>query len=85
MNEEERHHFDAQATAIEHTSRQQLLLLAQRRVEEQALPIGQPNTIPRRRFIQKKTHGRADARALTALELPKRRLSEDTKVLTIKA
>ena len=61
MDEEERHRFDGQARAVERASEQQLLQLAQRRVVEQALPIGQPDAVPKRKFV-KKTHGLADAR-----------------------
>ncbi len=47
----------------------QLLDFAEKRLEEQRLPIGMPDPVPRRKFIQKKKHGPADARVLTANEV----------------
>jgi len=48
--------------------------IAQRHLALQKLPIGNPDPIPKRQFIQKKTHGRADARGLTGPELADRAL-----------
>jgi hypothetical protein len=67
MDEEERHRFDGQARAMERASEQQLLQLAQRRVVEQALPIGQPDAVPK--TFTKKTHGLTDALLLPSSSL----------------
>jgi hypothetical protein len=36
------------------------------------LPIGNPNPVPKKIFLKKKTHGKADARALTGAEIAER-------------
>ena len=41
----------------------------------QKLPIGNPDPVPKRKYIQKKTHGRANARGLTGSELADRALA----------
>ena len=68
MNVEERHWFDAQMLRIQQTA----AVIAERQVEFQALPIGQPDSVPKRQWVQKKKHGKADARALTTAELSMR-------------
>jgi hypothetical protein len=83
MNEEERHRFDGQARAVGRASEQQLLQLAQQRVVEQALPIGQPDAVPKRTFAKKKTHGLADARELTARELAERELKKTERTAVV--
>jgi hypothetical protein len=40
----------------------------------QLLPLGKPDPAPKRRYIKKKTHGKADARGLTGAELADRAL-----------
>jgi len=67
---EEQDRFDRQPE----TQNVQLVEIAQRHLTLQKLPIGNPNLIPKRQFIQKKTHGRADARGLTGPELADRAL-----------
>ena len=49
-----------------------LLAAGRRHLELQALPIGNPDPIPQRSFRKKKTHGKADARALTGTEIAER-------------
>src|SRR5271155_2815914 len=68
MNVEERHWFDAQMLRIQQTA----AVIAERQVEFQALPIGQPDSVPKRQWVQKKKHGKADARALTTAEISMR-------------
>jgi len=60
---------------VERASEQQLLQLAQRRVVEQALSVGQADAVPKRKFV-KKTHGLAYARGLTTRELAERELKD---------
>jgi hypothetical protein len=67
---EEQDRFDRQPE----TQNVQLVEIAQRHLTLQTLPIGNPDLIPKRQFIQKKTHGRADARGLTEPELADRAL-----------
>ena len=50
-------------------SNKQLLEIGQRHLELQALPINSPDAIPKRRVVQRKSHGKADARGLTGAEL----------------
>ena len=38
----------------------------------QALPIGRPDPQPRRQILQRKSHGKADARGLTGAEIAER-------------
>jgi hypothetical protein len=46
-----------------------LLQAGQRHLELQALPIGNPDPAPKRRVVQRKSHGKANARGLTGAEL----------------
>jgi hypothetical protein len=49
-----------------------LLIAGKQHLELQALPIGNPDPIPKRIFRKKKTHGKANARALTGTEIVSR-------------
>jgi hypothetical protein len=42
------------------------------RLEMQQLPIGRPDPAPKRLIIQRKSHGKADARGLTGPEIAER-------------
>lgn len=55
-------------------SNEELLEIGRRHLELQALPISKPDPIPKRRVVQRKSHGRADARGLTGAELADRAL-----------
>ena len=46
----------------------------------QKLFIGNLDPIPKRKYIQKKTYGRADARGLTRLELADRALAAKERI-----
>ena len=46
-----------------------LLIAGRQHLELQALPIGNPDPIPKKIFRKKKTHGKTDARALTGTEI----------------
>ena len=50
------------------------MTIGQRHLALQDLPIGNPDSILKRQFVQKKIHGRADARGLTGSELANRAL-----------
>jgi hypothetical protein len=43
-----------------------------RHLEMQQLPIGRPDSAPKRLIIQRKSHGKADARELTGPEIAER-------------
>jgi hypothetical protein len=45
-------------------------------VVEQALPIGQSDVVPKKKFVKKKTHGLGYARGLTTRELAERELKK---------
>jgi hypothetical protein len=52
-----------------------------RHLAMQELPIGNPDPVPKRQWIiQKKSHGRADARGLTGAELADRALIAKERV-----
>jgi hypothetical protein len=67
-------------------SNEQLLEIGQRHLELQALPLHGPDPIPKRRVVQRKSHGKADARGLTGAELADRSLiaKERTKARAIR-
>jgi hypothetical protein len=48
------------------------LRAANRHLEMQQLPIGRPDPAPKRLIIQRKSHGKADARGLTSPEIAER-------------
>ena len=45
----------------------------------QALPINKLNPQPRRQILQRKSHGKADARGLTSAEIAERQLNTREK------
>ena len=55
-------------------SNEQLLEIGQRHLKLQALPIDSPDPVPKRRVVQRKSHGKADAQGLTGAELADRSL-----------
>ena len=52
---------------------QEMLELRARQLQRQAVLIAQPDLVPKRTWAKAKSHGRADARGLTANELGRRR------------
>ena len=71
LHAEERARFDRQLE-IHHA---QLAKMGKCHLAMQELPIGNPDPVPKRQWIvQKKSHGRADARELTSAELAGRAL-----------
>jgi hypothetical protein len=70
LNPEERGRFERQILR----SNELLLQAGERHLELQALPIGNPDPAPKRRVVQQKRHGKADARGLTGAELAERAL-----------
>jgi hypothetical protein len=65
MEPEEKARFDRQVEA----EQQKLIFIAQDHIELQALPIGNPDAVPKPQFRKKKTHGLANARGLTGAEV----------------
>jgi hypothetical protein len=66
MEPEEKARFDRQVEA----EQQKLISIAQDHIELQALPIGNPDAVPKPQFRKKKkTHGLANARGLTGAEV----------------
>ena len=65
MEPEEKARFDRQVEA----EQQKLIAIAQDHIELQALPIGNPDAVPKPQFRKKKTHGLANARGLTGAEV----------------
>jgi hypothetical protein len=71
LHGEERARFDRQLEA----HHAQLAEIRKHHLATQKLPIGNPDPVPKRqRIVQKKSHGRADARGLTDAELADRAL-----------
>ena len=70
MKPEERSRYERQIQR----ANEQLIEIGQRHLQLQALPIANPDPIPKRHYVKKKTHGKADARGLTAAELADRAL-----------
>lgn len=65
MEPEEKARFDRQIEA----EQQKLLAIGRTHLELQALPIGNPDPVPKPQFRKKKTHGVADARGLSGAEI----------------
>jgi hypothetical protein len=65
MGLEEKTRFDRQVEA----EQQKLIVITRDQVELQALPIGNPDANPKRRFRKKKTHGFTNARGLSGAEI----------------
>jgi hypothetical protein len=70
LNPEEATRFEQQVIAANDA----LIKLGRQRIEMQSLPLGKPDPAPKRRYIKKKTYGKADARELTGAELADRAL-----------
>ena len=79
MNIENRYRFDEQRARRQQQMDKELIELGSRRLQLQSLPIGQPDTIPKRIWAKAKTHGRANTRALTANELAERRQRQEAR------
>jgi len=56
-----------------------MLQLAERQLHRQAVPIYQPDPVLRRTWVQAKTHGRTDARGLTANEIGRRQQRQQAR------
>ena len=65
-------------TRFEHQvlqSRIELEEIGRRHLEMQAVSISRPDPQPRRQILQRKSHGKADARGLTGAEIAARQLN----------
>ena len=60
-------------------SRIELEEIGRRYLEMQAIPISRPDPQPRRQILQRKSHGKADARGLTGAEIAVRQLNASEK------
>jgi hypothetical protein len=60
-------------------SKVELEKIGKRHLEMQALPIGKPDPQPRRQILQRKSHGKANARGLTGAEIAERQLNAREK------
>ena len=58
---------------------EQMIQLGERRLQLQGIPINQPDPVPKRSWSKAKSHGRADARGLTANELGQRRQRQEAR------
>jgi hypothetical protein len=56
-------------------SDQWFLTLAQNAYEGRSIPVANPLSIPKRKWIPKKIHGKADTRALTGAEIAAKELN----------
>src|SRR4051794_3718498 len=60
-------------------SKNELEKIGKRHLEMQALPIGRPDPQPRTQILQRKSHGKPDARGLTGAEIAERQLNAREK------
>lgn len=58
---------------------QEILKEAQKAVEDYEHPAAMPLPVPKRKFVRKHTHGKADARGLTGAEIAERELKREAK------
>lgn len=72
LNPENRHQFDRQRARRQEMVDKQMLTIGAAHLERQAISIDGPDAQVRRRWAKAKTHGRANARGLTANELAER-------------
>ena len=56
-----------------------MVQLGERRLQLQGIPISQPDPVPKRTWTKAKSHGKADARGLTANELGQRRQRQEAR------
>jgi hypothetical protein len=70
MLPEEGARFDIQVTE----KRRKMLQIGKKAVALQELPIENPDALPKRQFVKKKLHGRADTRGLSEAEIAGREL-----------
>jgi hypothetical protein len=68
LNSKEAARFEQQILIINDA----FIKLGRRRIKIQLLPLGKPDSALKRRYIKKKTYGKADARGLTGAELTDR-------------
>ena len=79
MDSENRHRFDRQRERRQELLDGQLIEMGARRLQFQSIPVNNPDPVPRRTWTKAKSHGRADARGLTANELGERRQRQDAR------
>lgn len=70
MEPEEGARFDAQLQA----EQRKMVEIGRQALVLQAIPIGNPDLIPKRQFQKKKMHGKADGRGLSGAEIAKKDL-----------
>ena len=79
MTSENQHRFDRQRARKQELLDQQMVELGSRRLQIQQLPVYNPDPVPKRSWVKQKSHGRADARGLTANELGQRRQRQEAR------
>jgi hypothetical protein len=79
LDSENRHRFDRQRARKHELVDEQMVELGARRLQLQGIPVNQPDPVPKRSWAKAKSHGRADARSLTANELAERRQRQDAR------
>ena len=79
LNSENQYRFDRQRARKHELVDEQMVELGARRLQLQDIPINQPDPVPRRSWVKAKSHGRADARGLTANELAERRQRQEAR------
>jgi hypothetical protein len=72
---EEKGRFEQQILQLN----EQLIKIGEGHKKMQVLPLGKPDPVLRRQVVQRKTHGRADARGLTAAEIAERQVNARDK------
>ena len=65
MECEEGARFDAQL----HNKQRKMLEIGRRTIALQAVPINNPDAVPKRQYQKKKIHGKTDTRGLTGAEI----------------
>lgn len=69
LDTEARHRLNSQIEHLHQRSIDKAIELGERHLQLQQLPLHQPDAIPRRIWKKKKSHGKANARGLTAAEI----------------
>lgn len=79
LDSEGQHRMDKRRVKQQEIMDEELLELTSRQVQIQAVPVAQPDPVVKRAWVKAKTHGRADARGLTADELGARRQQQEAR------
>ena len=79
LDSEGREQLDRRRARRQELVDEEMLQIAYRQLERQAVPIQPPEPVIKRNFIKAKAHGRADARGLTANEIAKRRQQQQAR------